>query len=81
VDELVLRTGSSLSLGPQTEVVISKQTKEEQKKRELDLELDRELENSFPASDALKITRRSPERQVISEPPVTPKPDKDQTEK
>jgi hypothetical protein len=68
-------------LGPPTEVAISKQSKEEEKKRKLDLELDRELENSFPASDALKITRRSPERKVIPVPPVPPKPAKDQTEK
>ena len=31
-------------------------------KQKLDLELDRELEATFPASDALKITRRQPDR-------------------
>lgn len=60
---------------------MSKETKEEQKKRQLDLELDRELEDSFPASDALKITRRSPERHVMPDTPATPRPEKDQTEK
>lgn len=60
---------------------MSKQTKEEQKKRKLDLELDRELEDSFPASDALKITRRSPERHVPPDPPATPRPEKDQTDR
>jgi hypothetical protein len=36
-----------------------KQTKidEQVKKKKLDMELDRELEATFPASDALKITR------------------------
>lgn len=34
--------------------------KDEQLKRELDLQLDRELEATFPASDALKITRNAP---------------------
>lgn len=33
---------------------------EERLKRELDTELDRELEATFPASDALKITLSSP---------------------
>ena len=60
---------------------MSKETKEEQKKRKLDLELDRELENTFPASDAPKVTRRSPEPHVTPDPPATPRPEKDQTEK
>lgn len=60
---------------------MSKQTQEEQKKHKLDLELDRELEDTFPASDALKITRRPPERHVTPDPPATPRPEKDQTEK
>jgi hypothetical protein len=33
---------------------------EELSKIKLDLELDRELEGTFPASDPLKITRRKP---------------------
>ena len=40
-------------------VDVANETKEERIKRELDLELDRELENTFPASDAPKITRRA----------------------
>ena len=60
---------------------MSKETEEEQKKRKLDLELDRELEDTFPASDALKITRRPPERHVTPEPPATPTAEKDQPEK
>jgi hypothetical protein len=31
-------------------------------KQKLDLALDRELEATFPASDALKITRRQPDK-------------------
>lgn len=34
----------------------------EMEKQRLDIELDRELEATFPASDALKITRRQPDR-------------------
>lgn len=56
---------------------MSKQTKEERKKRKLDLELDRQLEDSFPASDALKITRRSPERHVTPDTPAAPTPEKE----
>lgn len=61
----------------ETEVGMSKQTLEEQKKRELDLELDRELESTFPASDALKITRRPPESRPHREQPSEdiPRPD------
>lgn len=59
---------------------MSKQTMEEQKKHELDLELDRELEDTFPASDALKITRRRPEsmshQKRLSED--SPKPETDE---
>ncbi len=32
----------------------------------LDGQLDRELEDTFPASDALKITRRTPEQRFAS---------------
>ncbi len=39
---------------------MAKRTKDEDEKRRLDLELDRELEATFPASDALKITRPGP---------------------
>ena len=34
---------------------------DESERRRLDLQLDRELEETFPASDALKITRRQSE--------------------
>jgi hypothetical protein len=44
---------------------VSRETREEHTR--LDLELDRELEDTFPASDALKITRRSPERRFTTE--------------
>jgi hypothetical protein len=43
-----------------------KKAEEDLARRKLDLELDKELESTFPASDALKITRRrstSPARQ------------------
>jgi hypothetical protein len=40
---------------------VSKETKAERTKRNIDLELDKELEDTFPASDPLKITRRPPE--------------------
>lgn len=46
---------------------MSRDSKQEQAKRKLDVELDRQLEDTFPASDALKITRRRPEI------PVTPR--------
>ena len=44
-----------------------KETEEERTKRELDAALDRELEDTFPASDAPKITRRSPDKPDRSE--------------
>jgi len=37
---------------------ISKKAKHELERKKLDLDLDRELEATFPASDALKITLR-----------------------
>ena len=42
---------------------MSKRTRKEETlaKRKLDLQLDRELEDTFPASDALKITRPRPD--------------------
>jgi hypothetical protein len=39
---------------------------EELERQRLDLELDRELEATFPASDALKITRPSRKRPCAS---------------
>jgi hypothetical protein len=38
----------------------NKETPEELEKRELDEELDRQLEQTFPASDPPKITRSTP---------------------
>ena len=40
---------------------MTQETEEQRIKRELDRKLDEELENSFPASDALKIIRSRPE--------------------
>jgi hypothetical protein len=40
---------------------MTKNAKAELEKQRLDLELDRELEATFPAGDALKITRRQPD--------------------
>ena len=40
------------------------ETRKEREKRELDDELDRQLEQTFPASDPLKVTRSSPATQV-----------------
>lgn len=37
--------------------VDQKKLDEEMERRKLDMELDQELETTFPASDALKITR------------------------
>lgn len=37
-----------------------KETREQREKRELDERLDQELEQSFPASDPPKLTRRAP---------------------
>jgi hypothetical protein len=51
-----------------------KETREQREKRELDDELDRQLEGTFPASDPLKVTRSAPGTQV------TPKPDRDNEE-
>jgi hypothetical protein len=39
-----------------------KTAKEELERQRLDLELDRDLEATFPASDALNITRRQPDK-------------------
>jgi hypothetical protein len=40
-------------------VMAARETFAQRKKRELDLQLDEELEGTFPASDPLKITRFS----------------------
>jgi hypothetical protein len=48
-----------------------KETREQRERRELDKELNRQLEETFPASDPPKITRSNPATQI------TPKPDAD----
>ena len=40
---------------------MTKNAIDESERRRLDVQLDRELEQTFPASDALKITRRQSE--------------------
>jgi hypothetical protein len=44
------------------------ETREERDKRELDEELDRQLEQTFPASDPPKVTRSAPVTQVTPKP-------------
>lgn len=48
---------------------MAKETSEERAKREVELELDRQLEDTFPASDPLKITRRPPKSRPSLDPP------------
>jgi hypothetical protein len=45
-----------------------KETREQREKRELDDELNRQLEETFPASDPLKVTRSSPATQITPKP-------------
>ena len=45
-----------------------KETREQREKRELDDELNRQLEETFPASDPLKVTRSSPATQITPRP-------------
>jgi hypothetical protein len=45
------------------------EAREQREKREVDDELNRQLEETFPASDPLKVTRSIPATQI------TPKPD------
>jgi hypothetical protein len=40
---------------------LSNETRAERSRRAVELELDRQLEDTFPASDAPKITRRKPD--------------------
>jgi hypothetical protein len=47
-----------------------KETLEQREKRELDDELDRQLEETFPASDPLKVTRSIPATQITPKPRV-----------
>lgn len=68
--------GSTQRMSPhmKREIDVANETKEERIKRELDLELDRELENTFPASDAPKITRRAAAFKEAADRP-DPEPD------
>ena len=43
---------------------MTRNAKDEAEREKLDLALDQELEATFPASDALKITQRHPDRPV-----------------
>jgi hypothetical protein len=45
-----------------------KETREQREKQELDDELNRQLEETFPASDPLKVTRSSPASQITPRP-------------
>lgn len=47
-----------------------KQTREQREKQALDDELDRELEQTFPASDPPKVTRSAPATQITPKPNV-----------
>jgi hypothetical protein len=49
-------------------VMAAKETFAQREKRELDLQLDQELEGTFPASDPLKITRCSAKSSSVAEP-------------
>jgi hypothetical protein len=49
---------------------MSRIANDELERRRLDLQLDRELESTFPASDALKITRPRPAPKRIGHPEV-----------
>jgi len=48
--------------------MVRKETFVQRKKRELDLQLDQELEGTFPASDPLKITRFPTKRRSAADP-------------
>jgi hypothetical protein len=50
-----------------------KETLKQRDKRKLDLQLDEELDGTFPASDPLKITRYSSETPAPTRPPRTTK--------
>ena len=50
-----------------------KETLKQRDKRKLDLQLDEELDGTFPASDPLKITRYSSEAPAPTRPPRTTK--------
>ena len=47
-----------------------KPTRERRERKAIEEELDRELEQTFPASDPLKVTRSSPDSQITPKPHV-----------
>ena len=47
-----------------------KMTREERERKAVDDELDRQLEQTFPASDPPKVTRSSPDGQITPKPHV-----------
>jgi hypothetical protein len=63
------------------EVSVTKETREQRAKRETDLRLDRELEDTFPASDPLKITRNPPKSRSRRDASGDDMPKVDQKEK
>jgi hypothetical protein len=47
-----------------------KPTRERRERKAIEEELDRELEQTFPASDPPKVTRSSPDSQITPKPHV-----------
>jgi hypothetical protein len=45
-----------------------KPTREQRERKAVEEELDRELEQTFPGSDPLKVTRSSPNSQITPKP-------------
>ena len=56
------------------ETDVRKNTADALEKQRLDLQLDQELQDTFPASDALKINRRQPDKPSRSRHTKTDKP-------
>jgi hypothetical protein len=52
-----------------------KESSEQRERRELDEKLDRQLEQSFPASDPPKVTRSLPATQITPKSPAKDDPD------
>jgi hypothetical protein len=50
-------------------------TREQRERKAIEDELDRELEQTFPASDPPKVTRSSPDRQITPKPHADDEPD------
>ena len=47
-----------------------KRTRQQRERQAVEEELDRELDQTFPASDPLKVTRSSPDSQITPKPHV-----------